>query len=274
MYYYKFNIGDYASHTKHLTPIEDICYRRLLDWYYLHEKPIPLDIKVTSRMISLSECSTSVEQMLIEFFTKTKVGWINRRSDAEIKVYKSKQISNSNAGTISAIKRKAYIEQMLNGCGTDDEPNNKQETVNKKQETSLLEEGDKINFFKPEMRTAIIVALRSLGIKDVSQMHPDFLETVKDGAEIQEYVDAGRVAVKNGKGFGYVVAIVKNTRKEIKLKLENEPVKKIMNWFESEELTHARCKQEGVEIISDLKQLRTNLNERIQRQQQKQKLNG
>ena len=62
------------------------------------------------------------------------------------------------------------------------------------------------------------------------------------------------------------------TNKKNELKLENEPVKKIMNWFESEELTHARCKQEGVEIISDLRQLRTNLNEHIQNKQRQQKL--
>ena len=34
MHFYQFNIGDYASHTRHLNPIEDIAYRRLLDIYY------------------------------------------------------------------------------------------------------------------------------------------------------------------------------------------------------------------------------------------------
>lgn len=28
MHYYNFHIGDYASHTRHLSPIEDIAYRR------------------------------------------------------------------------------------------------------------------------------------------------------------------------------------------------------------------------------------------------------
>ena len=39
MHFYSFNIGDYASHTRHLTPMEDLAYRRLLDIYYLHEQP-------------------------------------------------------------------------------------------------------------------------------------------------------------------------------------------------------------------------------------------
>ena len=88
MYYYKFHISDYKSHTGHLTPIEDICYRRLLDWYFLHEKTIPNDLTIVSRFLGLSEYSTSVEQVLNEFFNKTKNGWINKRADEEINLYK------------------------------------------------------------------------------------------------------------------------------------------------------------------------------------------
>ena len=40
MNYYPFHIGDYASHTRHLTLMEDLAYRRLLDLYYLHERPL------------------------------------------------------------------------------------------------------------------------------------------------------------------------------------------------------------------------------------------
>jgi uncharacterized protein YdaU (DUF1376 family) len=39
--FYSFHIGDYAAHTRHLTPIEDIAYRRMLDLYYTSEKPLP-----------------------------------------------------------------------------------------------------------------------------------------------------------------------------------------------------------------------------------------
>ena len=40
MHYYSFHIGDYMSHTRHLSLIEDLAFRRLLDFYYLHEQPI------------------------------------------------------------------------------------------------------------------------------------------------------------------------------------------------------------------------------------------
>lgn len=135
MYYYKFHISDYKSHTGHLTPIEDICYRRLLDWYFLHEKTIPDDLTIVSRFLGLSDYSTSVEQVLNEFFSKTKNGWINKRADEEINLYKSQKSANSAAGKISAEKRKTYKQQTLNECSTSVQPtiNHKPLTINHKQ---------------------------------------------------------------------------------------------------------------------------------------------
>ena len=88
MHYYQFNIADYQSHTKHLTPIEDICYRRLLDWQYMHEKPISIDINSVCRLLMLRECSTDVERMLNEFFILTDEGWVNSRAFEEIEQYR------------------------------------------------------------------------------------------------------------------------------------------------------------------------------------------
>lgn len=134
MHYYQFNIGDYSSHTKHLTPIEDICYRRLLDWYYLHEKPIPKDINSVTRMLILNGCLTEVEQVLNEFFIATKNGWINPRADKEIDAYHNKILSSSRAGKISAEKRKTYNQHPFNNPSTDVQPNinHKPLTINHK----------------------------------------------------------------------------------------------------------------------------------------------
>ena len=41
MNYYPFHLGDYAAHTAHLEPMEDLAYRRMLDAYYLREAPLP-----------------------------------------------------------------------------------------------------------------------------------------------------------------------------------------------------------------------------------------
>jgi len=84
MYYYCFNIGDYQSHTSHLSDIEDLVYRRLLDWYYLHECPIPLDEVEISRQIRMRTHSESIAIVLREYFECTDDGWIHHRANKEI----------------------------------------------------------------------------------------------------------------------------------------------------------------------------------------------
>jgi len=84
MYYYQFNIGDYQSHTAHLSETEDLIYRRLLDWYYLHEIPIPLDAEQTARQIRMRSHCDSIADVLQEYFVCTENGWIHHRADKEI----------------------------------------------------------------------------------------------------------------------------------------------------------------------------------------------
>ena len=84
MHYYQFNIGDYNSHTMHLSEIEDLTYRRLLDWYYLHESPIPLDLNEVSRQIRMRSHSDCIATVLQEFFERTADGWIHHRANKEI----------------------------------------------------------------------------------------------------------------------------------------------------------------------------------------------
>lgn len=84
MHYYQFNIGDYKSHTEHLSEMEDLAYRRLLDWYYLHEKPIPLDSKETARQIRMRTHNDCIAVVLREYFERTEDGWIHHRANAEI----------------------------------------------------------------------------------------------------------------------------------------------------------------------------------------------
>jgi uncharacterized protein YdaU (DUF1376 family) len=105
MHYYQFNIGDYASHTRHLTAIEDIAYRRLLDLYYLHERPLNSGSASVARQINMREYETEVKSILDEFFTLTDDGWINVRADKEIAHYRGKIEQASRAGKASAERR-------------------------------------------------------------------------------------------------------------------------------------------------------------------------
>jgi uncharacterized protein YdaU (DUF1376 family) len=85
LFYYQFNIGDYIKHTSHLSPLEDIAYRRLLDTYYDTEKPIPNDIPLVSRRLRIDV--ETVKMVLLEFFEQTEEGYRNKRADEEIKAY-------------------------------------------------------------------------------------------------------------------------------------------------------------------------------------------
>ena len=87
MHYYNFHIGDYASHTRHLSHLEDLAFRRLLDFYYLHETPIKThDI---ARQIGMREHEQDVLTVLNEFFMSTPDGFINARADKEIANFKA-----------------------------------------------------------------------------------------------------------------------------------------------------------------------------------------
>lgn len=87
MHYFQFNIGDYASHTRHLTVIEDLAYRRLLDLYYLQERPLNSGLTSVARQINMRDYEAEVKAVLEEFFELTDDGWINRRADQEIAKY-------------------------------------------------------------------------------------------------------------------------------------------------------------------------------------------
>ncbi len=85
MHYYKFHISDYKSHTEHLDLLEDLAYRRMLDWCYLHESPLPKDKKDIARLIRMRTHCDCIANVLREFFDKDKNGdYINKRVFLEI----------------------------------------------------------------------------------------------------------------------------------------------------------------------------------------------
>jgi uncharacterized protein YdaU (DUF1376 family) len=126
MHYYQFHIGDYASHTRHLSLLEDLAYRRLLDFYYLHEQPIKQ--RDIARQIGMRDQEQDVLTVLNEFFVSTDAGFVSPRADKEIQHYHSKVEQASKAG-------KASAERRLNTRSTDVQPtiNHKPITINQEQ---------------------------------------------------------------------------------------------------------------------------------------------
>ena len=86
MHFYQFHIGDYKSHTHHLSMFEDLAFRRLLDHYYLHEAPIKQ--RDIARQIGMRDNEQEVLAVLNEFFIPTEDGFINPRADTEIAKYR------------------------------------------------------------------------------------------------------------------------------------------------------------------------------------------
>jgi uncharacterized protein YdaU (DUF1376 family) len=102
--WYKFHIGDYLAETAHLADAEDLAYRRLLDWYYISEQPLPLDLAAVVRRVRLDE--DVVAPVLAEFFRKTDDGYVNDKAAKAIVAYASRVEINRNSGKLGGRPRK------------------------------------------------------------------------------------------------------------------------------------------------------------------------
>jgi uncharacterized protein YdaU (DUF1376 family) len=136
MHYFQFNIGDYASHTRHLSLMEDLAYRRLLDLYYLRDGQLYGNESEVARQIGMRDHVDDVRQVLIDFFILDVDGkWIHHRCDAEITHFRQKSEKASNAGKASAQRRS-------NVRLTDVQPTNKQEPITNNQQPELSSNED------------------------------------------------------------------------------------------------------------------------------------
>ena len=125
MHYYQFNIADYRKDTTHLSRIEHSIYRDLIDWYYLDEAPIPLDLTSVCRRLRID--STDVERalndVLTDFFERTENGYVQKRIEQEIIEFHAHIANASKAGKASAEARRIKAkERALNDRSTNHKP--------------------------------------------------------------------------------------------------------------------------------------------------------
>jgi len=133
MHYYSHNIADYRKDTVHLTPIEHFIYRSLIDWYYLDEKPIPLETETVLRRVGLdSKMLKDLENVLNDFFTKSKDGYHQKRIDMEIREYNLKAASNRTNGKLGGRPKKTQVVIENNPSLTERKGNHKPLTINHK----------------------------------------------------------------------------------------------------------------------------------------------
>ena len=114
----------------HLSEIEDLTYRRLLDWYYLHESPIPNDLNEVARQIRMRSHSDCITTVLLEYFERTPDGWVHYRADKEIDKVGDKSTKASKSAKIRWDKVKD-----ANALPTQSESNATQNTEHTTQDT-------------------------------------------------------------------------------------------------------------------------------------------
>jgi|GEM_PF-892399 uncharacterized protein YdaU (DUF1376 family) len=90
MHYYQFNIGDYSARTAHLSPIEDLAYRRMIDLYVKNESPLPKKVEEIARLTRLRGNEDSIKIVLDDFFKLTKIGWVDDSIQEIVDKYKEK----------------------------------------------------------------------------------------------------------------------------------------------------------------------------------------
>lgn len=145
MNYYPFHIGDYAAHTQRLSLMEDLAYRRMIDAYYLDERPFNGCAADVARAIGMLDQMESVEYVLGKFFQHSENGFSNIRCDEEIAHYHDKQAKASSAGRASAERRLNKKSTDVEKTATDEQLTKNQEPITNKKNTSAIAPPDGVD---------------------------------------------------------------------------------------------------------------------------------
>lgn len=188
MYFYNFNIGDYRSHTSHLTPTEHYIYRSLIDWYYLNERPMPAnDIDYIARVLMLKteEDRQALQSVLSEFFKVKKLKltgdtvecYHHARIDNEVKNY-----HHANGGRVYDHTKEVTQGNVAgNVVGNVGNENGNAQKVTNEKKSNALTQAERTAKSKAE-RKKIIADLQELGadfdpnadLKSLRELHGNF----------------------------------------------------------------------------------------------------
>jgi uncharacterized protein YdaU (DUF1376 family) len=158
MNFYQFHVGDYASHTNHLSVDEDLTYRRLLDLYYDLEGPIPTDIPRVSRRIRMGTETTKL--ILQEFFKLAPEGYRNHRADAEIAKYHAFRVKQKSNGIKGGRPKKTQGLDLGKPDVTQNNPNQLPITNNQVKEKVQKEKVTRPVDVQPDTWDAFLAARR------------------------------------------------------------------------------------------------------------------
>ena len=118
--------------------MEDLAYRRMIDWCYLNESSLPLDLDEIAKRICMRTHNDCIAFVLQEFFIHTKKGYEQKRITDELKKYKSKSESakkSAKARWSATDPEPQAIKGDANAMRTHNERNAKHKTLNTKHKT-------------------------------------------------------------------------------------------------------------------------------------------
>jgi uncharacterized protein YdaU (DUF1376 family) len=244
--YYQRHIGDYMRDTGHLSMTEHGAYTLLLDKYYATKKPIPnnADLHKSLRAKSKEEKS-AIDYVLNNFFTLKKNCWTNKRADQELKKMRDKiklaringknggrpKLKNEykkNEGTLKPNSSNAYSETDIKpsrlSVGFENKPTGFENKTHEKANHKPITNNHKpiIQTKKPTKKEEselyncteeICVALTQQGFIPIATSRVKIIGLLKEGASIESFIAASKIAQKKNKGLPYLLGIVEHKQK-------------------------------------------------------------
>ncbi len=228
MNYYPFHLGDYASHTAHLEPMEDLAYRRMLDLYYLRECALPGDPAEVARLIRLRGEIEAIETVLREFFTFSEDDkcFIHMRCEQELSRMQDKQTKAKASAEASVNARRANAQRTLNERSmnaerTDSERSTEVELPTPTPtpiETPPTPRGGDGGQGIPSRYGEVVLAMKAAGMPPTMLKPHDqeFRALVDAGATPAEFAAVVPAAMTKGKPWPYAVSVVEGSRRRAK----------------------------------------------------------
>ena len=198
MNYYQHHIGDFMRDTAHLSPVEECFYRRALDWYYVNEKPLPLDLDQVNRYLRAKTKTdrTAIGIVLSDFFKKTASGFVHSRCEIELEKFRCKKDASRENGKLGGRPKKNNDLQNLGvsdglelGLNLKTQNNLNQEPITNNQEpvTNINITADKsANNPKPKRITKKQKAINALVEMGVGEKFAEAVIEKRKGSEFTE----------------------------------------------------------------------------------------
>lgn len=211
--------------TAHLSWLEDCAYRRLLDAYYVREKPLPVEVRECYKLARATSKQEreAVDYVLREFFMATDDGHHQARADAEIARFQNKsrkakasadarwsKQSQQSEGSAEAMR--THSEGSANGMHRAPVPRhqtpdtNTQNTERATTPTGVAcaREPD-AEGHEPTQAGSVCRAMREAGMQAANPGDPRLLELLRQGATQVEFEGLAREGAAKGKGWAWVL---------------------------------------------------------------------